>query len=283
MPRRCSTEVTALAYDQWRARADQRRQAGGSPHRHGLGQAGDEDGRDFRSARYQVDGAAGLLAELSRRAASAAFPVTTNPCGEIALHVTGGYCVIADFAPLLACPVPLDDVRRARAPDEVAALWDARVEDSVRLGVRFLMRANRMDALYGEEVARTNRMGIGPTGLHEWAWMRFGLAFNDLLDGAKSAPFWAKLERSRTPPRMRPTPTPTTRPGAPGHGHDGEAGRHHQQAVRADRGRPSAGAAPVSALGAVQGHAGCGVRRVGRRVPIRCWRNMPRAAIRCAR
>ena len=37
------------------------------------------------------------------------------------------------------------------------------------------MRANLMDALYGEEVRRTNRMGIGPTGLHEWAWMRFGL------------------------------------------------------------------------------------------------------------
>ena len=37
----------------------------------------------------------------------------------------------------------------------------------MRLGVRFLMRANRMDSLYAQEVARTNRMGIGPTGLHE--------------------------------------------------------------------------------------------------------------------
>ena len=55
-----------------------------------------EDGSDFRSSRYQVDEAAGLLAEVSRRAAGARFPVTTNPCGEIALHVTGGYCVIAD-------------------------------------------------------------------------------------------------------------------------------------------------------------------------------------------
>src|SRR6478672_2517516 len=69
-----------------------------------------EDGRDFRSARYRVDHAAGLLADVSRRAASSEFPVTTNPCGEIALHVTGGYCVIADYAPLLACPVPLDQV-----------------------------------------------------------------------------------------------------------------------------------------------------------------------------
>jgi hypothetical protein len=60
------------------------------------------------------------------------------------------------------------------------------------------MRANLMDALYGEEVRRTNRMGIGPTGLHEWAWVRFGLAFPDLLDEARSAPFWAMLRRLST-------------------------------------------------------------------------------------
>ncbi len=154
-----------------------------------------EDGRDLGSARYRVDEAAALIVQLSRQAAASAFPATTNPCGEIVLHVTGGYCVIADFAPLLACPMPFDDFAPGAAPAEVAALWDARVEDSVRLGVRFLMRANRMDAFYAEEVARTNRMGIGPTGLHEWAWMRFGLGFRDLLDGARAAPFWAMLAR----------------------------------------------------------------------------------------
>jgi adenosylcobalamin-dependent ribonucleoside-triphosphate reductase len=154
-----------------------------------------EDGRDLRSARYRVDDAAGLIAQLSRQAATACFPVTTNPCGEIALHVTGGYCVIADFAPLLACPLPFDAFPPGAPPSAAAALWDARVEDSVRLGVRFLMRANRMDALYAQEVARTNRMGIGPTGLHEWAWMRFGLGFRDLLDERRSAPFRAMLAR----------------------------------------------------------------------------------------
>ena len=41
--------------------------------------------------------------------------------------------------------------------------WDERVEAAVRLGVRFLIRVNRMDALYAAEVARTNRIGIGPT------------------------------------------------------------------------------------------------------------------------
>ena len=153
-----------------------------------------EDGRDFRSARYHADRGAGLLAELARRAQTAHFPATTNPCGEIVLHVTGGYCVIADFAPLLACPVSFDEFLPGDLPAEVAAEWDARVEDSVRLGVRFLTRANMMDALYGEEVRRTNRMGIGPTGLHEWAWMRFGLGFEDLLDDEKSEPFWQALD-----------------------------------------------------------------------------------------
>ena len=153
------------------------------------------DGRDLHSARYQVDAAADLVAETSRRAAVARFPVTTNPCGEIALHVTGGYCVIADFAPLLACPGAPESYVPGCIPDDVAAQWDARVEESVRLGVRFLMRANLMDALYGEEVARTNRLGIGPTGLHEWAWMRFGLDFHDLLDERRASPFWTMLDR----------------------------------------------------------------------------------------
>lgn len=152
-----------------------------------------DDGRDFTSDRYQANFGAGLLAALAERARTARFPAITNPCGEIVLHATGGYCVIADFAPLLACPLPPEDVQPGLASEAIAAEWDARVEDSVRLGVRFLMRANRMDALYGEEVRRTNRMGIGPTGLHEWAWMRFGLGFNDLLDEDRAAPFYQML------------------------------------------------------------------------------------------
>ncbi len=95
---------------------------------------------------------------------------------------------------MLGCPVPLDQIEPGLLDDELAADWDARVLDSVRLGVRFLIRANRMDALYNEEVRRTNRIGIGPTGLHEWAWARFGLTFRDLLDARRSAPFWALLD-----------------------------------------------------------------------------------------
>lgn len=152
-------------------------------------------GAALRSARYQADHAAPLLEALAERARTARFPATTNPCGEITLHVTGGYCVIADFAPLLACPAPLESLAPGGASPATAAAWDARVEDSVRLGVRFLMRANLMDSLYAAEVRRTNRMGIGPTGLHEWAWMRWGLDFHDLLDEGRAAPFWAMLAR----------------------------------------------------------------------------------------
>ncbi len=151
------------------------------------------DGRDFHSERYRVDAAADLLGEAAQRAATARFPVTTNPCGEVALHVTGGYCVIGDFAPLLACPVPFADLVPGEMALPLAGAWDARVAESVRLGVRFLLRTNRMNALYGTEVRRTNRIGIGPTGLHEWAWMRFGLGFRDLLDEERGAPFWEML------------------------------------------------------------------------------------------
>lgn len=165
------------------------------------------DGSDFGSMRYRADYAASMMAELSRRAHSARFPATTNPCGEIVLHTTGGYCTIADFAPLLACPVPIEGIMPGYLSVDVAEEWDHRVEDAVRLGVRFLVRVNLMDALYGKEVARTNRIGIGPTGLHEWAWVRFGLGFRDLLEPFGIAgEFWnfvnhlsdlAKAEASR--------------------------------------------------------------------------------------
>ena len=153
-----------------------------------------EDGSDFHSTRYQVEEACDLLAELSRRSSVSRFPVTTNPCGEIVLHVMGGVCVIADFAPLLACPVDFDTFSPGNAPDDVNTLWDARIEDSIRLAARMLIRTNTMNALYGKEISRTNRIGIGPTGLHEYAWMRFGLDFNDLIDPEISASFWKKIK-----------------------------------------------------------------------------------------
>ena len=153
------------------------------------------DGRDFRSNRYQADHATDLLADLSRRANVSSFPVTVNPCAEVTLHTTGGYCVVGDYAPLLACPVAFDTLTPGLIPDDIATLWDARIEDSVRLGVRLLLRVNLMDSLYGIEIERTNRIGIGPSGLHEYAWLRFGFDFNDLLNEEISAPFWEKIEQ----------------------------------------------------------------------------------------
>lgn len=116
-------------------------------------------------------------------------------CGEIELHVLGAYCVIADAAPLLACPFDFTLYQAGFATDEMYAEWDARFEESVRLAARFCMRVNLMDSLYHREVARTNRIGVSLTGIHEYAWSRFGLAWSDLLDEEKSADFWSMLAR----------------------------------------------------------------------------------------
>jgi hypothetical protein len=51
-----------------------------------------------------------------------------------------------------------------------------------RLMTRALIRTNMMPALYQGEVSRTNRIGVAMTGMHEYAWQRFGLNFYDLLD-----------------------------------------------------------------------------------------------------
>ena len=120
--------------------------------------------------------------------------IVAHNCSEVTLHVTGAVCVISDFAPLLACPVPIETISPGEISKDIADLWDKRVEDSIRLGVRFLNRVNTMDALYGKEILRTNRIGIGPTGLHEYAWMRYGLDFNDLIDPVTSSFFWNKIK-----------------------------------------------------------------------------------------
>ena len=275
-----------LRLGQRRARLHQRRPAGGPPHR--LGPAppgGSRTAASFRSARYQVDrgrGAAG--GPDARGRPSADFPATTNPCGEITLHVTGGYCVIADFAPLLACPVRVGRCRARRA-----AAGGRRAVGRAGGGRGAARRAlpdarQPMDSLYAEEVARTNRMGIGPTGLHEWAWLRFGLGFADLLDeDARGAVLDHARRTCRRWPRTRATPTPrelglrrpvtvtTVKPSGTISKLFGLTEGAHLPARRA-----------VSALGAVQGHARPGHRRVDWPAPIRCSPTTPRAATRCA-
>ncbi|MDD4975781.1 MAG: hypothetical protein PHY93_15595 [Bacteriovorax sp.] len=100
----------------------------------------------------------------------------TNPCGEITLNLLGGYCVIADVVPYHA------------QNDEDAC-------DAFATATKALMRVNLMDSVYKKEVLRTNRIGVGITGFHEWAWKRFGLGWKDIIDEKKSLEMWLLLAK----------------------------------------------------------------------------------------
>ena len=101
--------------------------------------------------------------------------VNNRQCGEISLSVLSGYCVIADLA-----PYHLDD------KDDF--------EETARLTARALIRTNLMNAIYKKEIIRTNRIGVGLTGIHEFAWKFFRLDFNDLINEEKSQEFWDLLK-----------------------------------------------------------------------------------------
>lgn len=117
------------------------------------------------------------------------YKVITNPCGEIVLAAVGGYCVIADVVPFHAgCSEPTGDQYQID-------YWDEDAEDAFRVTTRALIRTNLMDAMYGKEVKRTNRIGVGITGLHEYAWARFGYGWHDIIDEEKSKDFWLMLSR----------------------------------------------------------------------------------------
>lgn len=90
------------------------------------------------------------------------FTFITNPCGEIVLSKFGGYCVIGDV------------VLKYSTSKEMS-------KKAVKLTARALIRTNLMGALYQTEVNRTNRIGVGLTGIFEYAWQQFGLTFNDLI------------------------------------------------------------------------------------------------------
>jgi ribonucleotide reductase alpha subunit len=102
--------------------------------------------------------------------------MVTGNCGEIVLNVLGGFCVIADVV-----PYHCDTLEEA--------------EDAVRAATRALIRVNTMDSVYAAEVRRTNRIGVGLTGIHEFAYGHFGFGFRDLLDEDYSQPFWRAIQR----------------------------------------------------------------------------------------
>ncbi|MBU0576799.1 ribonucleoside-diphosphate reductase [Patescibacteria group bacterium] len=135
------------------------------------------DGEYAGSDKYQpMDRTKKFLAHAARNASAKVYTQIPNPCGEISLNLLGGYCVIGDVVPYFAPTV--DDA-----------------EEAFRAATRALIRVNTMDALYAREVKRTNRIGVGMTGIHEFAWNQFGYSFRDLVDEEKSQDFWQTIAR----------------------------------------------------------------------------------------
>jgi len=141
------------------------------------GYEGYQDGKYAESEKYQpMERTEKMLSHVARNAGSKLYSQIPNPCGEISLNMLGGYCVIGDVVPYFAPTI--DDA-----------------EEAFRAMARALIRVNSMDCLYSREVQRTNRIGVGMTGIHEFAWNQFGYDFNDLIDEEKSKDFWMTLAR----------------------------------------------------------------------------------------
>jgi adenosylcobalamin-dependent ribonucleoside-triphosphate reductase len=134
-------------------------------------------GNYIGSQRYTIQDSTKLYLErLLKIAKGKTYYMIVNPCGEICLAIWGAFCTIADLAPY-----------HAETLEEV--------EDAARAAVRALIRVNTMDSIYSKEVKRTNRIGVGLTGIHEFAWKFFGYSFRDLIDESKSRDFWNFLSR----------------------------------------------------------------------------------------
>lgn len=150
------------------------------------------DGDFAESAKYKLTPQARQLARVLAQVWSRMkYKVITNPCGEIVLNLLGAYCVIADVVPFHAAFA----YQGEKFTPEHYDYWDADAEDAMRVAVRALIRTNLMDSLYKKEVARTNRIGVGMTGIHEYAWARFGFGWKALVNESASLPFWLMLSR----------------------------------------------------------------------------------------
>jgi intein/homing endonuclease len=129
------------------------------------------------SKKYQInDDTQILMSRLAKRAKKKKYHTIVNPCGEIPLNVLGGFCCLADVVPFHANTIE-------------------EAEEAFRVSTRALMRVNLMDSIYSKEVQRTNRIGVGITGVHEFAYKFFGFGFKDLIDEEKSKPFWMQMAR----------------------------------------------------------------------------------------
>lgn len=147
------------------------------------------DGNFAESSRYKLDDETqALTKDLVRAWREDGMRMIVNPCGEIPLSSLGAYCTIADVVPFHSMPENLD-------ASETNAAWDIDAEDAYRVATRALIRTNLMDFMYDKEVKRTNRIGVGITGLHEYAWTRFGYGWKDIVDEKKSLDFWLMMAR----------------------------------------------------------------------------------------
>ncbi|MCL2874709.1 MAG: ribonucleoside-diphosphate reductase [Betaproteobacteria bacterium] len=141
------------------------------------------DGKFAESERYKLDDSTIELTKALYEAwRGGQYQAGVNPCAEISISSLGAYCTIADVVPYHA---------NNQSPD----LWDADAENAFRVATRALIRTNTMNSLYGKEVARTNRIGVGITGLHEWAWARFGFGWKDIVNEEASKVMWLTLSR----------------------------------------------------------------------------------------
>lgn len=153
------------------------------------------DGDYAHSARFQLDERSlQMTAQIAKVFSQKQYTQITNPCGEITIAMVGGYCVIADVVPFHA-GTDIPGTMYPASLDARLLRWDTDAEDAFRTATRALIRTNTMDCLYGKEVRRTNRIGVGITGLHEYAWARFGYGWKDIVDEQKSLDFWQLMAR----------------------------------------------------------------------------------------
>lgn len=102
--------------------------------------------------------------------------IIVHNCFEISLQHNSGFCVLCDVFGYNA-----DSLEE--------------VEEATRHAARETIRLNLMDSVFGDEVKRTNRIGISFVGWHEFAWKFFKLGFRDLIDESKSQHFWDFMNR----------------------------------------------------------------------------------------
>lgn len=126
-------------------------------------------GKYVGSKKYQVEeDTKQLLGDIAGRVKHKQHKFIVNPCGEIVLSVLGGFCVIADAVPYHCAVSPSESF-----PNHI---------DPMVSVVRSLVRVNTMDSIYKGEVLRTNRIGVGLTGIHEWLWEAFGIGFIEAVN-----------------------------------------------------------------------------------------------------